>query len=95
MPGWSGGAQRRNTTGRDPMKDDRTRRIVDPRKTAEAAFKSATTKPVETPVAKPALPGVKELVSLRLDKDVLEHFQEGGSGWQDRINDVLRKVAGK
>jgi uncharacterized protein (DUF4415 family) len=35
------------------------------------------------------------MVSLRLDKDVLEHFQEGGPGWQDRINAALRKAAGK
>jgi uncharacterized protein (DUF4415 family) len=26
---------------------------------------------------------------------VLEHFQEGGPGWQDRINAALRKAAGK
>jgi uncharacterized protein (DUF4415 family) len=26
---------------------------------------------------------------------VLEHFQEGGAGWQDRINEALRKAAGK
>jgi uncharacterized protein (DUF4415 family) len=26
---------------------------------------------------------------------VLEHFREGGPGWQDRINDALRKAAGK
>jgi uncharacterized protein (DUF4415 family) len=42
-----------------------------------------------------ALPGVRELVSLRIDKDVLEYFQEGGPGWQDRINEALRKAAGK
>jgi uncharacterized protein (DUF4415 family) len=34
------------------------------------------------------------MVSLRLDKDVLETFQEGGPGWQDRINAALRKAAG-
>jgi uncharacterized protein (DUF4415 family) len=34
------------------------------------------------------------MVSLRLDKDVLEKFQEDGPGWQDRINAVLRKAAG-
>jgi uncharacterized protein (DUF4415 family) len=77
------------------MNDSKTRRAGDPRKAAEAAFKAATAKPVEAPVTKPALPGVKELVSLRIDKDVLEHFQEGCPGWQDRINDVLRKAAGK
>jgi len=26
---------------------------------------------------------------------VLDHFQKGGPGWQDRINDALRKAAGK
>ena len=43
----------------------------------------------------PSLPGVKEMVSLRIDKDVLEHFQDDGPGWQDRINEALRKAAGK
>ena len=41
------------------------------------------------------LPGVKELVSLRIDQDVLEYFREDGPGWQDRINEALRKAAGK
>jgi uncharacterized protein (DUF4415 family) len=77
------------------MKNDRTRRSGDPFKAAEAAFKAATTKPVKGPAKAPALPGVKEMVSLRIDKDVLEHFQEDGPGWQDRINDALRRAAGK
>jgi uncharacterized protein (DUF4415 family) len=82
------------------MSVDRTRRPSDPRQRAEAAFKAATTKPVEPPPAKPSpakpsLPGVKELVSLRIDQDVLEYFQEAGPGWQDRINEALRKAAGK
>ncbi len=78
------------------MNNDRSRRGTDPRKAAEAAFKTATAKPIEGPKpAAPALPGVKEMVSLRIDKDVLEHFQEDGPGWQDRINDALRKAAGK
>ena len=77
------------------MVDDRHRRGSDPRKAAEAAFKAATKKPIEgPPVASRAVPGVKEMVSLRLDKDVLEKFQEGGPGWQDRINATLRKAAG-
>jgi uncharacterized protein (DUF4415 family) len=72
-----------------------TRRTGDSRQTAEAMFKAATTKPVEAPAKTPSLPGVREVVSLRIDKDVLEHFQEDGPGWQDRINEALRKVAGK
>lgn len=72
------------------------RRSGDSRQDAEAMFKAVTTKPVDAPVNKtPSLPGVKEMVSLRIDKDVLEHFQEDGPGWQDRINEALRKAAGK
>jgi uncharacterized protein (DUF4415 family) len=58
-------------------------------------FKAVTAKPPELPVSKPSVPGVREQVTLRLDRDVLDHFQQGGPGWQDRINDALRKVAGK
>ncbi len=65
------------------------------RDAAEAAFKSATRKPVETVSATRNIPGVKELVSLRIDQDVLEHFQGSGPGWQERINEALRKAAGK
>lgn len=66
------------------------------RDAAEAAFKSATTKPREdvVPAKPPSLPNAKETVSLRLDRDVLEHFQQDGPGWQDRINAALRKAAG-
>ena len=31
---------------------------------------------------------------LEIDADVLEHFRKTGRGWQERINDVLRKAAG-
>lgn len=62
---------------------------------AEAAFKSATTKPQAPAPAKPSSPPEgKEMVSLRLDRAVLEHFQDDGPGWQDRINAALRVAAG-
>jgi uncharacterized protein (DUF4415 family) len=32
----------------------------------------------------------KRLVSLRLDRDVVEHFKAQGPGWQTRINGALR-----
>ena len=76
------------------MADDR-RRPTSTRDAAEAAFKKATTKPAEAPPPRPAIPNAKETVSLRLDRDILEHFQADGPGWQDRINDALRKVIGK
>ena len=73
------------------------RRVMgDSRSEAEKAFKTATTKPPELPAAPaPSLPGAKEMVSLRLDRDVLDVFQADGPGWQDRINAALRKAVGK
>ena len=77
------------------MINDRNRRAPDARQTAEAAFKAVTAKKPEGPAPQvQSLPGVKEAVSLRIDKDVLEHFQKDGPGWQDRINAALRKLAG-
>jgi uncharacterized protein (DUF4415 family) len=73
----------------------RQRTLNDARSEAEAAFKKATTKVAEAPPKQNAVPGVKEQVTLRIDQDVLEYFQGGGPGWQDRINDALRKAAGK
>ncbi len=62
---------------------------------AEAAFKALTTKPVENVSPKStAVPVGKETVALKLDRDVLAHFQDDGPGWQERINEALRKVAG-
>jgi uncharacterized protein (DUF4415 family) len=67
----------------------------DARSQAEKAFKAATTKKADLPTAAPAVPGVKEQVTLRLDRDVLDVFQADGPGWQDRINAALRKAVGK
>jgi uncharacterized protein (DUF4415 family) len=36
----------------------------------------------------------KNLISLRLDPDVIEHFRARGKGWQARINATLRKAVG-
>jgi uncharacterized protein (DUF4415 family) len=67
----------------------------DSRSLAEKAFKAVTTKPADLPTPKAAVPGAKETVSLRIDRDVLDFFQGDGPGWQDRINAALRKAAGK
>lgn len=91
--------------GRDDSRDrsrdwrdtPKPRREPDARATAEKAFKAVTAKPVEVPArtAPAALPGGKETVTLRIDRDVLDFFQQDGPGWQDRINAALRKAAGK
>ena len=78
-----------------PDQPRRPRTLNDARTEAEAAFKKVTRKEAEAVPKTTALPGVKELVSLRIDQDVLEFFREAGPGWQDRINEALRKAAGK
>jgi uncharacterized protein (DUF4415 family) len=70
-------------------------RPPDARARAEQAFKAATAKQAELPKAAPSVPGAKEQVSLRIDRDVLDFFQADGPGWQERINAALRKAAGK
>lgn len=85
------------------MAFDRTRRPSDPRQAAEAAFKAATTKPVEpapAPAAAPPsgpapAPGAREMVTLRIDRAVLDHFQKDGPGWQDRLNAALKAATGQ
>jgi uncharacterized protein (DUF4415 family) len=67
------------------------RRPTSSRDAAEAAFKKATKKLGELPLKKPSMPNAKEMVSLRIDREVLDHFQDAGPGWQDRINEALRK----
>jgi uncharacterized protein (DUF4415 family) len=72
------------------------RPTYDPRTAAEKAFKAITApKPAVLPAKQPSPPGAKETVSLRIDRDVLDFFQEDGPGWQERINAALRKAAGK
>lgn len=67
---------------------------TDPREAAEAAFRAAKAKPPLPEERTVTVPGVREEVTLRIDSDVLVHFQKDGPGWQDRINEALRKAAG-
>lgn len=60
---------------------------------AEALFKAATTKPSDPKPKSNAVPAGKEMVSIRIDRDVLAHFQDDGPGWQERINAALRRAA--
>ena len=38
----------------------------------------------------PMINGVKQIVTIRLDVDMLEWFKAAGPGYQTRINQVLR-----
>ena len=71
-----------------------TRRTTDSRQMAEMAFKAATIKPAQTAPKAPSVPGAKELVSLRIDRDVLDHFQDGGPGGRKVCPSPARSAAG-
>jgi len=71
------------------MANDRTRTPKDPFAAAEAMFAKKRAPDIKST----ALPGTREQVSLRIDSDVLEHFQSEGPGWQDRMNAALRAAA--
>jgi uncharacterized protein (DUF4415 family) len=66
------------------------RRPVSAMDAAEALFKPAKKVTAAPAVERPALPNTKELVSIKIDSDILAHFQQEGPGWQERINDTLR-----
>ena len=67
------------------------RRPTNPLDAAEAIFKPAK-KPAAPTVERPTIPNTRELVSLKLDSEIIAYFQADGPGWQDRINDALRAV---
>jgi uncharacterized protein (DUF4415 family) len=69
-----------------------SRRPSDPRSAAEAAFKKVTVTGAAPEIKPLSPPGVKETVSLRIDREILDHFQADGPGWQDRIVNALREI---
>lgn len=50
---------------------------------------SARSLPTSAPKQQAAV-GVKQIVTIRLDVDMLEWFKAAGPGYQTRINQVLR-----
>lgn len=43
---------------------------------------------------RPKAPVTKVSTTIRLSPEVIEFFKAGGPGWQSRIDEALRKVAG-
>jgi uncharacterized protein (DUF4415 family) len=58
-------------------------------------FKPPGTAPPLPPMRDRPLPEGKETVTLRIDRSILEFFQGEGPGWQERIVEALRQVAGQ
>jgi hypothetical protein len=65
---------------------------MDARQVAEAAFKTATTKPAEPALKKPSLPNVKETVSLRIDRSSSHYGFGFGLGATNRIDGRLNAI---
>lgn len=58
-------------------------------------FEKATFRIGETVIRRGRPPGeTKAHISLRIDKEVLARFREGGPGWQSRMNEALKKAVG-
>lgn len=43
-------------------------------------------------IGRPKADRTKQAVSLRLDPEIIAHFQAAGAGWQTRINDALLRI---
>lgn len=43
---------------------------------------------------RPKAEQTKQPVTIRLDPDIVDHYKATGKGWQSRMNDDLRKMAG-
>src|SRR6516165_6568919 len=70
-----------------------TRRTTTSRDAAEAAFKAVTTKPAALPPKKPSVPGVKEQVTLRIDRDVRGARSAGAlNSFHDSVTLLLASV---
>lgn len=65
----------------------------DPREAAEAAFRALKAPPKGPEPQRAVVPGAKEQVTLRIDREILDYFQAEGPGWQDRMVEALRHAA--
>ena len=65
----------------------------------EAITRAAESDPDSLPnrfpkkMGRPPAAVTKEVVTIRLDRDVVAHFKASGDGWQTRVNEALRKIA--
>jgi uncharacterized protein (DUF4415 family) len=46
-------------------------------------------------VGRPPAAVTKQAITLRIDRDTIAKFRATGDGWQTRINDALKRAAGR
>ena len=82
-----------NTTWTDP--DDAPEWEDEDFQKAEFKIGDQVVRPATGTYAKrgrPRLDNPKQLVTLRLDPDVLARLRESGPGWQSKVNEILKKA---
>jgi len=57
---------------------------------AAEVFKELSIEPPR-PVGRPPTDNPKVSVTIRLDREVVEHFKKEGKGWQTRVNATLKR----
>lgn len=72
-----------------PMTDEQLARL----RPAHEVLPGLVAEVLRRPRGRPKIERPKEQITIRLDRDVVEHYRESGPGWQTRMNDVLRKAA--
>ena len=80
-------------------KANKTKDVDNPQWTREMVRKARPAKKVFADLDLPKPKGrgpqkapTKVQTTIRLDRDLLDHFKRGGHGWQTRINDTLRQA---
>jgi uncharacterized protein (DUF4415 family) len=78
----------------DPDNPPLTEKTWRPMRPASLARPELVARQLRHQRSRPKAAVIKEQVTLRIDRDVLEKFRATGPGWQSRINKALRKAAG-
>ncbi len=47
--------------------------------------------PLPVPRGRPKAATTKQKVTIRMDREVIAHYRQGGPGWQTRMNEILAR----
>jgi uncharacterized protein (DUF4415 family) len=72
--------------------DARTGELIGPNPAIEKPLTKAQLAKATVRRGRPPKADRKQIVTIRLDREVLEHFRKSGPGWQTKINEILRRA---
>ncbi|MDE0301931.1 MAG: BrnA antitoxin family protein [Gammaproteobacteria bacterium] len=76
-------------------RDRSASRSVDPEGASNPPKSDGPEKITRVRRGRPPLEKPKVSTTIRLSRDVIDHFKSGGKGWQTRIDQALREWIGK